>query len=146
MQVVGPSHPQHRLSGYQNIYSEIHICNLYLFSIHLQLTRCQESGRQKCAKYWPSQGSETCKDYIITVVEILEFPDHLIRTFHLSKSGHAVERVVKQFHFIGWPDHGVPSDASALFSLLKKVNRWRETCVDVNGPLVSCLFKSSSHQ
>eukprot|EP00794_Sanderia_malayensis_P008073 gene8073-8937_t len=102
----------------------------------VMVTRVMENCRPKCAQYWPSQGSETWSDLVVSINEILEFPDHFVRTFNLAKSGHAEERTVKQFHFIGWPDHGVPVNASALFSLIKKVNRWRKACYNQNAPLI----------
>ena len=71
------------------------------------------------------------------MLEILDYPDHVIRTYHVTKIGQPTERTIKQFHYTNWPDHGVPSDASALFSLIKKVNRWRASCGE-KCPLVSC--------
>ena len=31
------------------------------------------------------------------------------------------ERYVKQYHFMGWPDHGVPLHATALLNFRRKV-------------------------
>ena len=81
----------------------------------------------------------TFKDLVVNAMEVLDFPDHVVRTFHLTKVGHAVERIVKHFHYISWPDHGVPSDPSALFSVIKKVNRWRANAAE-RAPLVSRVF------
>ena len=81
------------------------------------------------------------------MLEVLEYPDLVITTFHITKVGQAVERTLKHFHFISWPDFGVPSEPSILFSLIKKVNRWRKMAPQ-NGPLVSCdlnLFKCIKH-
>jgi len=104
----------------------------------VMLTNCIENGRPKCAQYWPTQGSLTFKDIIVTSMEILEFPDHVVRTFHLTRAGQSLERTVKQFHYISWPDHGVPSDHTALFSVIKKVNRWRFMASEKAPLIVHC--------
>ncbi|XP_065070051.1 receptor-type tyrosine-protein phosphatase S-like isoform X2 [Rhopilema esculentum] len=101
----------------------------------VMLTNVQEKGRQKCAQYWPTCGSATFKALVVNVLEVLEYPDLVITTFHITKVGQAVERTLKHFHFISWPDFGVPSEPSILFSLIKKVNRWRKMAPQ-NGPLI----------
>ena len=75
------------------------------------------------------------KDILITMTDIQEFPDHVVRTFHVTRTGQAIERIVKQFHFIAWPDFGVPADPAALLGFIRKVNNWRT--VTQGGPAVS---------
>ncbi|XP_057299705.1 receptor-type tyrosine-protein phosphatase S-like isoform X1 [Hydractinia symbiolongicarpus] len=91
----------------------------------LMLTQLEERGRIKCAQYWPDNSSLTLKDIVITATEVLDFPDHVVRTFHVTRTGQAIERIVKQFHFTAWPDFGVPDDPLALLSFLRKVNNWK---------------------
>ena len=75
------------------------------------------------------------KDILITMTDVQQFPDHVVRTFHVTRTGQAIERIVKQFHFIAWPDFGVPSDPAALLAFIRKVNNWRT--VTLGGPAVS---------
>ena len=98
------------------------------------MTRLEEKGRVKCAQYWPDSGSLSLKDIVITATEIHEFPDHVVRTFHVTRTGQAIEKIVKQFHFVAWPDFGVPDDPSALLSFMRKVNAWKGIS---HGPMVS---------
>ncbi|XP_057299709.1 receptor-type tyrosine-protein phosphatase F-like isoform X2 [Hydractinia symbiolongicarpus] len=91
----------------------------------VMLTRLEEKGRVKCAQYWPDSGTLSLKDIVITSTEVHNFPDHVVRTFHVTRTGQAIERIVKQFHFTAWPDFGVPDDPSALLSFLRKVNNWK---------------------
>ena len=77
------------------------------------------------------------KDVLITITDIQEFPDHVVRTFHVTRTGQAIERIVKQFHFIAWPDFGVPSDPASLLGFIRKVNTWRG--IAVGGPAVSLI-------
>ena len=90
------------------------------------MTRLEEKGRVKCAQYWPDSGYLSVKDIVLTATETHEFPDHVVRTFHVTRTGQAVERIVKQFHFIAWPDFGVPNDPSTLLAFIRKVNKWKE--------------------
>lgn len=42
-------------------------------------------------------------------------------------------REVKQFHFLVWPDHGVPQYATNLLSFRKRVHKYHP---DKRGPMV----------
>ena len=42
-------------------------------------------------------------------------------------------REVRQFHFLVWPDHGVPQYATALLSFRKRVVRYHS---EKRGPMV----------
>ena len=49
-------------------------------------------------------------------------------------------RVVKQFHFTSWPDHGVPSYPTALLSFVSRV---RSHLSPKDGPIIShCRYES----
>lgn len=100
----------------------------------VMLTRLEEKGRVKCAQYWPNNGNLALKDILITNTDIQDFPDHVVRTFHVTRTGQAIERNIRQFHFIAWPDFGVPDDPTALLAFIRKVNNWRE--MTPSGPAV----------
>ncbi|XP_066915197.1 receptor-type tyrosine-protein phosphatase S-like isoform X5 [Clytia hemisphaerica] len=100
----------------------------------VMLTRIEEKGRIKCAHYWPDNGSMALKDILITMTDSQEFPDHVVRTFHITRTGQSVERIVKQFHFVAWPDFGVPADPAAILGFIRKVNNWR--LVSPGGPAI----------
>jgi receptor-type tyrosine-protein phosphatase kappa len=38
-----------------------------------------------------------------------------------AQRGYSEIREVKQFHFTGWPDHGVPYHATGLLSFIRRV-------------------------
>ena len=46
---------------------------------------------------------------------------YTVRTFSLHMEGTKVERIVRQFHFTIWPDHGVPEEPSPLLHFVRKV-------------------------
>lgn len=77
-----------------------------------------EDGKRKVERYWP----ETCSKYgdiMVTLVSEEVFVDYTIRTFKVHKSGAASKRVVKQFHFTAWPDHGVPAHPLSLVEMIE---------------------------
>lgn len=77
-----------------------------------------EDGKRKVERYWP----ETCSKYgdiMVTLVSEEVFVDYTIRTFKIHKSGAASKRVVKQFHFTAWPDHGVPAHPLSLVQMIE---------------------------
>ncbi|KAM4618292.1 receptor-type tyrosine-protein phosphatase eta-like [Polymixia lowei] len=81
----------------------------------VMLTRCNEQGRVKCEKYWPS---ETMHFGNITVTTTSEIPleDWTIRDFDIKNVKTAETRTVRHFHFTAWPDHGVPESTELLIN------------------------------
>ena len=45
----------------------------------------------------------------------------VVRTFYISMQGSTVGRRVKQYHFVSWPDHGVPATSSDLLEFMEQV-------------------------
>ncbi|XP_074611757.1 receptor-type tyrosine-protein phosphatase S-like isoform X2 [Acropora palmata] len=86
----------------------------------VMLTRLVEHGRTKCHQYWPEK-AETYRDITVTNHKTETFADYAIRTFILQKKGTQERRQVQQFHFLVWPDKGVPRHATAVLALRRKV-------------------------
>uniref|UniRef100_A0A8C0XSW0 protein-tyrosine-phosphatase n=1 Tax=Castor canadensis TaxID=51338 RepID=A0A8C0XSW0_CASCN len=74
----------------------------------------------KCYKYWPDD-TEVYGDFKVTCVEMEPLAEYVVRTFTLERRGYSEIREVKQFHFTGWPDHGVPYHATGLLSFIRRV-------------------------
>uniref|UniRef100_UPI003AACB5E9 receptor-type tyrosine-protein phosphatase eta n=1 Tax=Centroberyx gerrardi TaxID=166262 RepID=UPI003AACB5E9 len=81
----------------------------------VMLTRCNEQGRVKCERYWPS---DTKHFGNITVTTTSEIPleDWTIRDFDIKNVKTAETRSVRHFHFTAWPDHGVPETTELLIN------------------------------
>uniref|UniRef100_A0A3P8V0T6 Receptor-type tyrosine-protein phosphatase kappa n=1 Tax=Cynoglossus semilaevis TaxID=244447 RepID=A0A3P8V0T6_CYNSE len=86
----------------------------------VMVTNLVEVGRVKCYKYWPDD-AEVYGDFKVTFVEVEPLAEYVIRTFTLERRGFNEVREVKQFHFTGWPDHGVPYHATGLLSFIRRV-------------------------
>ena len=65
-----------------------------------------EKGSEKCSNYWSE--SNEMKSYKISVENKAVKEQYLIRDIRLINNSTNKERIVKQIHFIGWPDHGIP--------------------------------------
>uniref|UniRef100_A0A452HK37 protein-tyrosine-phosphatase n=1 Tax=Gopherus agassizii TaxID=38772 RepID=A0A452HK37_9SAUR len=86
----------------------------------VMVTNLVEVGRVKCYKYWPDD-TEVYGDFKVTCVEMEPLAEYVVRTFTLERRGYNEIRELKQFHFTGWPDHGVPYNATGLLSFIRRV-------------------------
>ena len=46
-----------------------------------------------------------------------------------------IPRTIYQFHYTGWPDHGVPKDPSPVLHILHEVNS-RQQSIPMAGPII----------
>ncbi|XP_064604744.1 receptor-type tyrosine-protein phosphatase epsilon-like [Liolophura sinensis] len=101
----------------------------------IMLTNLVEDARRKCDLYWPTSGNKKFGDVSVTLLETEAYADFTIRTFNVSNELDlsVPSRIVKQFHFTSWPDHGVPHYPTALVHFREKVHTTNTTGT---GPLV----------
>ncbi|RLV91073.1 hypothetical protein DV515_00014235 [Chloebia gouldiae] len=85
----------------------------------VMITKLVEVGRVKCSKYWPDD-SEMYGDIKITLVESETLAEYAVRTFALERRGYSARHEVKQFHFMSWPEHGVPYHATGLLAFIRR--------------------------
>ncbi|CAK1545261.1 unnamed protein product [Leptosia nina] len=92
--------------------------------VMVMLTRLTENGQQLCHRYWPEEGSELYHIYEVHLVsEHIWCDDYLVRSFYLKNQRTSETRTVTQFHFLSWPENGVPSSTKALLEFRRKVNK-----------------------
>lgn len=90
----------------------------------VMVTNVKEKGKVKCSQYWPELNKKYLSDSIVVKFhEQISLPQCTVRTFKLmnSEDENTKHRIVQQFHFTGWPDHGVPKYATPLLKLIKRV-------------------------
>ncbi|KAJ1723528.1 Tyrosine-protein phosphatase non-receptor type 3 [Coemansia erecta] len=90
----------------------------------VMLTNPVEALRSKCAEYWPLQVGESKKWGELVVALQDERPmlgclSVVVRKISLSTGG--VERLVTQFHYTEWPDHGVPKSPLPLLRIIDEL-------------------------
>lgn len=90
----------------------------------VMLTRLVENDVMLCHRYWPEEGSELYHIYEVHLVsEHIWCDDYLVRSFYLKNLKTGETRTVTQFHFLTWPDGGVPNTTKALLEFRRKVNK-----------------------
>ena len=85
------------------------------------LTRVMEAMKKKCEQYWPEkeQDTSTIGDFEIKLKKIDRYTSYDIRVLELKNSDYPKDsRIVIQFHFTVWPDHGVPIFSSSLLAFI----------------------------
>ncbi|XP_074599134.1 protein tyrosine phosphatase non-receptor type corkscrew isoform X2 [Brevipalpus obovatus] len=99
-------------------------------------TKEVERGKNKCARYWPSEGQvkECAKIKIKSALEKAS-KDYTLREFEVTREDSSEVRKVYQYHFTAWPDHGVPSDPGCVLDFLHEVNM-RQESIKESGPIV----------
>ncbi|KAM6187541.1 receptor-type tyrosine-protein phosphatase kappa-like [Sarcoramphus papa] len=91
-------------------------------SVIVMLTGLVEQNKTKCEQYWPEQ-EQVYGDFTVTLNNIRTTTGLVTRIFCLQKAGCALPRVVEQFHYLLWPDHGVPRNPAQLLCLVEMVNK-----------------------
>nr|XP_022309501.1 uncharacterized protein LOC111115154 isoform X2 [Crassostrea virginica] len=83
----------------------------------VMLTRTIEGDKRKCEQYWPSLGRTIISGKIdITTVDETNNAFFTIRKLKITNSQESIAEIrhLHHFHFIGWPDHGVPPTSQLL--------------------------------
>uniref|UniRef100_A0A6Q2ZBE1 protein-tyrosine-phosphatase n=1 Tax=Esox lucius TaxID=8010 RepID=A0A6Q2ZBE1_ESOLU len=89
----------------------------------VMVTQCVEKGRVKCDHYWPfDQDPLYYGDLIVQMLSESVLPEWTIREFRIcSEDQSDYSRVVRQFHYTVWPDHGVPETTQSLIQFVRTV-------------------------
>ncbi|XP_068957815.1 receptor-type tyrosine-protein phosphatase epsilon isoform X2 [Petaurus breviceps papuanus] len=92
----------------------------------VMLTEVQEREQEKCFQYWPADGSVTHGEINIeiksdTISEAISVRDFLV-TFNQEKKS----RLVRQFHFHGWPEIGIPAEGKGMIDLIAAVQKQQQ--------------------
>uniref|UniRef100_A0A671MUZ4 protein-tyrosine-phosphatase n=1 Tax=Sinocyclocheilus anshuiensis TaxID=1608454 RepID=A0A671MUZ4_9TELE len=87
---------------------------------------------EKCMRYWPAEGSVSFGDYVLETKR-----DTLCETFSIRDMLCLQEkqtRLVRQFHFHGWPEIGIPSDGKGMIDIIAAVQKQQQQ--SGNNPIV----------
>ncbi|XP_072242893.1 receptor-type tyrosine-protein phosphatase beta-like isoform X2 [Leuresthes tenuis] len=89
----------------------------------VMVTQCVEKGRVKCDHYWPfDQDPLYYGDLIVQMLSESVLPEWTIREFRIcSEEQLGFSRLVRQFHYTVWPDHGVPETTQSLIQFVRTV-------------------------
>ncbi|XP_063603042.1 tyrosine-protein phosphatase 99A-like isoform X3 [Penaeus indicus] len=94
--------------------------------IIVMITNLVERGRKKCDQYWPKEGNEIYGLIQVRLVHEEVLATYTIRKLAIrhmkvkcKKSGSG-ERIVYQYHYTNWPDHGTPDHPLPVLSFVRK--------------------------
>lgn len=108
-------------------------------SVIVMITNLVERGRRKCDMYWPKEGIETYGHIQVKLIKEDVLAMYTVRTMkilHLKvkrKKYTAGERLVHQFHYTNWHDHGTPDHPLPILSFVSKSSAANE---GNSGPIV----------
>ncbi|KAL0616866.1 Receptor-type tyrosine-protein phosphatase epsilon [Plecturocebus cupreus] len=97
----------------------------------VMLTEVQEREQDKCYQYWPTEGSVTHGEMTVeiksdTLSEAISIRDFLV-TFNQPQARQEEQvRVVRQFHFHGWPEIGIPAEGKGMIDLIAAVQKQQQ--------------------
>ncbi|KAE8740671.1 hypothetical protein FOCC_FOCC013819 [Frankliniella occidentalis] len=95
-------------------------------AVIVMITNLVERGRRKCDMYWPGEGTETygmitCKVIKEDIMATYTVRTMIIRHLKVKKKKHnSAERIVYQYHYTNWPDHGTPDHPLPVLNFVKK--------------------------
>ncbi|XP_063404716.1 receptor-type tyrosine-protein phosphatase eta-like [Mytilus trossulus] len=100
----------------------------------VMLTQLLERGRKKCEIYWPENTNEKMflGDIIVEVETLSHLSDYTLRTIALRLGD--VERRIKHYNYLSWPDMGTPKTSSNMINFVDTVRK--EIQPNMNGPII----------
>ncbi|XP_063053335.1 receptor-type tyrosine-protein phosphatase beta-like [Engraulis encrasicolus] len=106
----------------------------------VMVTQCVEKGRVKCDHYWPfDQDPLYYGDLIVQMLSESVLPEWTIREFKIcSEDQLNFSRVVRQFHYTVWPDHGVPETTQSLIQFVRTVRDYINRTPGSGATVVHC--------
>ncbi|KAM9525323.1 receptor-type tyrosine-protein phosphatase alpha-like isoform 3-T4 [Salvelinus alpinus] len=111
---------QHTIEDFWRMIWEWRSCSIVM------LTELEERGQEKCAQYWPSDGVIVCGDISIELKKEEESESYTVRDLLVTNNRENKARTVRQFHFHGWPEVGIPSDGKGMINIIAAVQKQQQ--------------------
>ncbi|XP_023563746.1 receptor-type tyrosine-protein phosphatase H [Octodon degus] len=105
----------------------------------VMLTNCLEAGRVKCEHYWPLDTQPCTHGHLQVALVGEEVTENwAIRDLQLLHVKEKKSLSVRQFHYLSWPDHGVPHSPDPLLAFWKTLRLWLDQTSEGGPPIVHC--------
>ncbi|XP_055592194.1 phosphatidylinositol phosphatase PTPRQ [Uranotaenia lowii] len=92
----------------------------------VMLTQCVENDKNKCYQYFPKFNKQVqFRDIYVRCTQELNMGFYQKRLMIISRG--AIIRAVYHYHYLVWPDHGVPSSPTELLKFVKIVRAERKS-------------------
>uniref|UniRef100_A0A667XDQ6 protein-tyrosine-phosphatase n=1 Tax=Myripristis murdjan TaxID=586833 RepID=A0A667XDQ6_9TELE len=111
---------QHTIEDFWRMIWEWRSCSIVM------LTELEERGQEKCAQYWPSDGVMVYGDISIELKREEESESYTVRDLLVTNNRENKARAVRQFHFHGWPEVGIPTDGKGMINIIAAVQKQQQ--------------------
>ncbi|XP_035248298.1 receptor-type tyrosine-protein phosphatase alpha isoform X1 [Anguilla anguilla] len=111
---------QHTIEDFWRMIWEWRSCSIVM------LTELEERGQEKCAQYWPIDGAMVCGDISIELKREEESESYTVRDLLVTNNRENKSRAVRQFHFHGWPEVGIPTDGKGMINIIAAVQKQQQ--------------------
>ncbi|XP_074478617.1 receptor-type tyrosine-protein phosphatase alpha isoform X2 [Sebastes fasciatus] len=111
---------QHTIEDFWRMIWEWRSCSIVM------LTELEERGQEKCAQYWPSDGLVVYGDIAIEIKREEESESYTVRDLLVTNNRENKARAVRQFHFHGWPEVGIPTDGKGMINIIAAVQKQQQ--------------------
>ncbi|XP_062272606.1 receptor-type tyrosine-protein phosphatase alpha [Scomber scombrus] len=111
---------QHTIEDFWRMIWEWRSCSIVM------LTELEERGQEKCAQYWPSDGVVVHGDISIEIKREEESESYTVRDLLVTNNRENKARAVRQFHFHGWPEVGIPTDGKGMINIIAAVQKQQQ--------------------
>ncbi|XP_075787103.1 receptor-type tyrosine-protein phosphatase alpha isoform X3 [Pelodiscus sinensis] len=111
---------QHTIEDFWRMIWEWKSCSIVM------LTELEERGQEKCAQYWPSDGCVSYGDITMELKKEEECESYTVRDLLVTNTRENKSRQIRQFHFHGWPEVGIPSDGKGMINIIAAVQKQQQ--------------------
>ncbi|XP_034388520.1 receptor-type tyrosine-protein phosphatase alpha isoform X2 [Cyclopterus lumpus] len=111
---------QHTIEDFWRMIWEWRSCSIVM------LTELEERGQEKCAQYWPGDGAVVYGDVSVEIKREEESESYTVRDLLVTNNRENKARAVRQFHFHGWPEVGIPADGKGMINIIAAVQKQQQ--------------------
>uniref|UniRef100_A0A671N2V4 protein-tyrosine-phosphatase n=1 Tax=Sinocyclocheilus anshuiensis TaxID=1608454 RepID=A0A671N2V4_9TELE len=92
----------------------------------VMLTELQERDQDKCFQYWPTEDSVTYGDFTVEMKGDTLCDTFSLRDLLLTYGPEKQTRLVRHFHFHGWPEIGIPAEGKGMIDIIAAVQKQQQ--------------------
>uniref|UniRef100_A0A673M5R6 Receptor-type tyrosine-protein phosphatase epsilon n=1 Tax=Sinocyclocheilus rhinocerous TaxID=307959 RepID=A0A673M5R6_9TELE len=92
----------------------------------VMLTELQERDQDKCFQYWPTEDLVTYGDFTVEMKGDTLCDTFSLRDLLLTYGPEKQTRLVRHFHFHGWPEIGIPAEGKGMIDIIAAVQKQQQ--------------------
>lgn len=96
-------------------------------TVVVMLTKEVENTKPKCVRYWPEEHqTELYGRLKVTLMHVDSTGEILVRTMRIEDP-QGSSKIITQFQYTSWPDHGLPVSTTAFLELVRMVDKLKKS-------------------